>query len=178
MANVMYAGKMISKDVDTYLSNAIAAQPIKDGSLVVLGDLAADTTYDNNGLEYDLYEAAAPVAATDEVVIVDYAGISEGIINGNDYKMGHRLYNLEVPAGVPMRVRRFALHDKFWLGESNFETTPVVGEYAGATAGKFTHTPSATIPQAGYAVKVLLAEDLTTGMRSNGKLYLCEVVQL
>ena len=178
MANVMYAGKMISKDVDTYLSNAVADVAIKDGSLVVLGNLAADTTYDNNGLEYDLYEAAAPAAATDEVVIVDYAGISEGIINGNDYKMGHKLYNLEVPAGTPTRVRRLALHDKFWLGDGNFESAPVVGEYAIAAAGKYTHAPAAQLPNAGYAVKVLLVQDLTTGMRSNGKLYLCEVVQL
>jgi len=178
MANVMYSGKMISDQIDAYLTNAVAAEGVKDGSLVVLGDLAADTTYDANGLEYDLYEAAKPAAATDEVVLIDYAGISEGIINGNDYKMGHRLYDLEAPAGTPMRARRLGLHDKFWLGEGNFDTAPTVGEFAGINAGAYTHKALAALPASGYGVKILVEKDLTTGTRSNGKIYLVEVVQL
>lgn len=178
MANVFKRGKMISGVVDSYLTNAISASVVPDGALVVLGDLVADTTYDANGVEYDTYTATAPAAATDEVAIVDYAGISEGAIAGNEYKMGIKLYGLQVPAGQIMRVRRFGLHDKFWLGEDNFASEPTVGKYAKATAAAFTHTPSDTLPASGYAIKVLLKEDLTTGMRSNGDIYLCEVVQL
>jgi len=178
MAFVFKEGKMASNVLDSSLTNAIAETAIPDGALVVLGDLVADTTYTNNGVEYDTYKAAAPAAATDEVAIVDYAGISEGAINGNTYKMGIKLYNLTVPAGQITRVRRLALHDKFWLGEGNFEAAPTVGKYATATAGKFTHTAANTLPESGYAIKVLVENDLTVGMKSEGKIYLVEVVQL
>lgn len=178
MAYVMYSGKMISDQIDSYLTNGVAEIDLKDGGLVTLGDLAADTTYDQNGVEYDVYEADKPAAATDEVVIIDYAGISEGEINENNYKIGKKLYNLTVPAGTNFRVRRLALHDKFWLGADNFASAPTVGEYAVATASAIEHTPAAALPASGYAVKVLVEKDLTTGMRSNGKIYLVEVVQL
>lgn len=176
--HVFKEGKMASNVLDSMLANAVSTEAIYDGSLVVLGDLAADTTYDNNGLEYDTYEAAKPAAATDEVVIADYAGIQEGAIGGNIYKEGVKLYDLEIPAGEIYRVRRLALHDKFWLGEANFASEPTVGEYATATASAYTHTPASSLPQSGYAIKVLLQEDLTAGMTSQGSLYLCEVVQL
>ena len=183
MANVFKTGKMISNVVDSYLANAVSDVAIPDGALVALGDLAADTTYSATGLEYDTYEAAAPEAATDEVVICDYAGIENYSESGytptnNVIKYGIKLYGLTVPAGTVYRVRRLALHDKFWLGDANFASAPVVGEYATATAGDVTHTPAASLPQSGYAIKVLVKNDLTTGMKSNGYIYLCEVVQL
>lgn len=178
MAKVMFSGKMISDQIDAYLTNGVAETDLKDGDLVVLGNLAADTTYNANGVEYDVYEAAAPAAATDEVVIIDYAGISEGAINGNEYKIGKKLYNLTIPAGTNFRVRRLNLHDKFWLGADNFKAAPTVGEYAVAEAAAYTHAPATAKPQTGYAVKVLVERELTTGMRSNGKMYLVEVVQL
>lgn len=183
MANVFKTGKMISNVVDSYLANAVSEDAIIDGGLVVLGDLAADTTYSATGLEYDTYEAAAPEAATDEVVICDYAGIENYSESGyapknNIIKQGIKLYGLTVPAKTIYRVRRLALHDKFWLGEGNFASAPTVGEFATATANSVAHTPAASLPQAGYAIKVLVENDLTTGMKSNGKIYLCEVVQL
>ena len=177
MAKVFKHGKMMSDVVDSALANAKFDVAVDDGALAVLGDLAADGAY--TGLvEYDTYEGAAPEAATDEVVIVDYAGISEGAIAGNQYKIGIKLHNLKVPAGTITRVRRLYLHDKFWLGEDNFASAPVVGEYATATAGDFTHTPAAALPASGYAIKVLVEKDLTVGMHSEGKIYLVEVVQL
>ena len=180
MAYIMYSGKMVSDQIDAYLTNGVAETALKDGFLVALGDLAADTTYDANGVEYDVYEAAVPAAATDEVGIIDYAGISEGNINGNEYKIGKKLYNLTIPAGTNFRVRRLALHDKFWLGGDNFTapTAPTVGEFATATAGAGTLTAAQAAPQAGFAVKVLVEKDLTAGMHSEGKMYLVEVVQL
>jgi len=179
MAYVFKRGKMASGVLDVMLANAVCTSGVKDGSLLVLGNLASDTTYSATGVEYDTYVATAPAAATNEVVICDYAGISEGIISGNEYKMGNKLYDLEVPAGEIFRVRRLGLHDKFWLGEHNFVgNSPVVGEYATATAGDCRHTPAASLPASGYAVKILLSEDLTAGMASKGLIYLCEVVQL
>lgn len=178
MANVFKYGNMASGILDTFLANAISEEEIADGSLVVLGDLVANDIYDKNGVEYDTYKATAPAAATDEVVIVDYAGISEGKITDNNYKMGIKLYNLKVPAGQITRVRRLALHDKFWLGEDNFDGNVTVGKYAVAAADAYTHAPAAALPNAGYAVKILASESLTAGMASKGKIYLCEVVQL
>ena len=178
MAYVFKEGKMASNVLDSQLANAIAQVAVKDGSLLVLGGLVADTTYSNSGLEYDTYEASAPAAATDEVVIVDYAGISSGDIMGNHVKQGYKLYDLEVPAGEAMRVRRLSLHDKFWLGGSNFASAPTVGKYATAAASSMQHAPANSLPEAGYAIKVLVEQDLTAGMASKGKLYLCEVVQL
>ena len=181
MAYIMYSGKMVSDQIDAYLTNGVAETDLKDGYLVVLGDLADDTTYDTqtfHGKEYDVYEAAKPAAATDEVAIIDYAGISEGEINGNEYKIGKKLFDLTIPAGTNFRVRRLNLHDKFWLGASNFVAAPTVGEFATATANDGRFTAAQAAPQAGLAVKVLVEKDLTTGMRSNGKMYLVEVVQL
>ena len=183
MKNTFKEGKMLSNVADSYLANAIFKAeedlaPVIDGALVVLGDLIKDTTYAADGVEYDTYEAKAPQAAGDEVVIVDYAGISQGEITGNVYKMGSKLYGLKAPAGEIVRVRRLALHDKFWLGEGNFEGAPVVGQYAIATANKVTHTPNAEKQAGQYCVKIIDSKDFTVGMKNNGKLYLCEVVAL
>lgn len=178
MAHVMYSGKMISDQIDAYLTNGVADEDLYDGTLVALGDLVADTTYAERGdVQYDVYEAAKATARAAEVGIIDYAGISEGEIAGNEYKMGYKLYNLTIPAGTNFRVRRLNLHDKFWVGTDNFEGTPVVGGLAvvGAAGG---FAPAAEAPEAGLAVKVLVEKDLTTGMRSQGKIYLVEVVQL
>ena len=177
--NLFFAGKMLSQDADSQVTNAVLESAVKDGALVVLGDLADDTTYmDTGDYEYDVYEAAAPAAATDEVAIVDYAGISGGEIYDNYYKLGVKLFGLEAPAGEIVRVRRLHLHDKFWLGEANFESAPTVGEFAAAKASSMLHDPKSSKPGSGYAVKILKEEGLTTGMEENGKKYLVEVVQL
>lgn len=178
MAYNFYSGKMASDQLDSQLTNAVLEKDVFDGSLVVLGDLAKDDTYDADGVEYDVYKADAPAAATDEVVIVDYAGISEGKIAGNNYKMGIKLFDLKVPAGTLTRVRRLALHDKFWLGEDNFASTPTVGKYAVATAGDFKHTPAAEKPASGYAIRILASKDFNAGTTIYGKQYFCEVVAL
>lgn len=177
MAKVFKEGKMMSNIADVALANAVSTTVLDDGALVTLGNLAADSAYTGK-VEYDTYVATAPAAATDEVVIVDYAGISEGNIAGNQYKIGIKLHDLKVPVGTVTRVRRLYLHDKFWLGEGNFASTPVVGEYATATAESTAHTPASVLPGSGYAVKILVENDMTVGMHSEGKIYLVEVVQL
>lgn len=175
---MFYSGKMVSDQIDAALTNAVCSQSILDGSLLVLGNLVADTTYAASGdVQYDLYAGAAMAADDTEFVIVDYAGISEGQIMGNNYKMGRKLYDLNVPANVPTRVRRLYLHDKFWLGENNFNGTPTVGQFAIPEVGKYTHKPAASI-SSGYGIKILKEEDATVGMSLQGKKYLCEVVSL
>lgn len=183
-ANVFKTGKMISNVVDSYLANAVSEVAIPDGAIVKLGDLAADTTYAANGKEYDTYVATAPAAANDEVVICDYAGIEEysesGYTPNNTIKYGIKLYGLTVPAGTIYRVRRLALHDKFWLGEANFTAgkAPAAGKFAAPAAGVTTLSVADTLSGTGMRIKILVEEDLTTGMKSDGKIYLCEVVQL
>lgn len=179
MAFVMKEGKMASNTLDSMLTNGVSdSLAIKDGDLVVLGDIVANDLYTTN--EYDTYKAAYPTApTTDEVAIVDYAGISEGPIVGNVYKIGNKLFNLTVPTGTKFRVRRLALHDKYWLGEDNFATAPTVGQYAIATNGSGVHTPNASIADSGYCVKILASKGFTAGMTTDSKqIYLCEVVKL
>lgn len=176
MAFVVKEGKMASNVLDSMLANAKAEVAIKDGSLVKLGDLIADEVYGDN--DYDTYKAEFPALATDEVVLVDYAGISEGNIAGNVYKLGVKLHDLTVPAGEIMRVRRLALHDKFWLGGDNFEGQPAIGKFAGISAGKGEHLVADEKAAAGYCVKIIASKGMTVGMKAEGELYLCEVVGL
>lgn len=174
MAFVMKSGKMASNVLDSMLANAKATEAIKDGSLIKLGDLVEDEVYGD--VDYDTYKAEKP-AAEGEVVIADYAGISEGAISGNDYKLGIKLHNLMIPAGAVFRVRRLALHDKFWLGEGNFDAAPAVGKYGILEAGKYEHKVSDEAPTA-YGVKIIAEKELTVGMKAEGKIFLCEVVHL
>lgn len=175
MAFTMKSGKMASNVLDSMLANAKAAEAIKDGSLVKLGDLVKDDVYGD--ADYDTYTAEKP-AAGEEVVIADYAGISEGAIAGNDYKLGVKLHDLMIPAGTVFRVRRLALHDKFWLGQDNFDTAPTVGKFATAEAGKYDHKVAGENPATGYVVKIIAEKGMTVGMKADGKLFLCEVVHL
>jgi len=181
MAYIFDSGKMVSDHNEAYITNAVFESAVKNGSFCVLGDLADDTTYDASGKEYDVYEAAAPAAVTDEVVVVDYAGINELSYAGS-LKYGIKLYELMVPAGVATRVRRLVKHDKFWLAAGNFKGTPTkalaVGKYGILEANAYYLDCADAAPQAGFAVKILIAKDLTVGMKSEGKQYLCEVVQL
>lgn len=178
MAYNFHSGKMYSDQLDAALAGAVFTEDVKNGSFCVLGDLAPDTTYAAAGdFEYDVYEAAAPTAVTNEVVVVDYAGISEGEIAGNNYKMGIKLYDLTVPAGTITRVRRLHLHDKFWLAKDNFTSAPTVGEYAVIDATKYTLAPASSVTS-GFAVKVLVKKDLTAGMSKKDDNYLVEVVAL
>lgn len=184
MAHFIKEGKMISNKLDTYLANAKVynganAIDAPNGSLVALGDLLPDDTYDANGKEYDCYKAAKPSGDNPTgLAIIDYAGIQElADAEGNGYYMGINLYDLTVPAGKLTRVRRLALYDKFWLAEGNFDTAPTVGQYAIGEAGEFTHK-AATALGSGYGVKILDKKAVVTGMKNNGYMYLVEVVQL
>lgn len=184
MANqhLFFAGKMGSQQIDVLLANAYIvdgegeAIEAPDGGLVELKELHADTTYSATGLEYDVYDATKPTAEPKDLALIDYAGVSEGKIAGNDYKIGIKLYNLNVPAGVITRVRRPMLHDKFWLGADNYDFDPAIGDLAGVKADDFKHTQLQEAE--GYTVKVLIARELTTGTRSQGKMFLNEVVSL
>ena len=169
-----------------YMENDEYAR-IHDGALVNLGDLAHDDVYGADSLDYNVYEAIAPQAnhlSREEVVIVDLSSISEGIINGNEYKIGVKLVNRELEAGFAARFRRLMKGDKFWIGEGNFEAAPAIGDVANAKAGQLTFAMGANDPDV-LSVKVLASKALTVGQSVYAKgttpekweqLYLVEVM--
>ena len=183
MAKVFRAAEMMSEDVQSYVIScqyqvASADAPIEDGSFVKLGELKPDTTYAAAGdKDYNVYLASMPTAVTDKVVVIDYPGVSEGSIAGNSYRMGVKLFDLVAPAGRPVRARRLALGDRFWLGEDNFAAAVDTNGSALLTANDVRLTPA---PAAGdnFAVKIHLGKDFNYGQSAKGKLYLCEVVGL
>ena len=186
MAKVFRAAEMMSEDVQSYViscqyqAGGVDA-PIEDGSFVKLGELKDDKTYVASGdKDYNVYLASQPTAVTDEVVVIDYPGVSEATITGNSYRMGVKLFDLMAPAGRPVRARRLALHDRFWLGEGNFDGSVVVGNIAGLEANKTTLKDSGSkeITEGQLNVKIHLGKDFNYGQSASGKLYLCEVVGL
>lgn len=187
MAKVFRAAEMMSEDVQSYVISCQYQEdskdaPIADGSFVKLGELKPDETYIKGGSDkdYNVYLASKPTAVTDEVVVIDYPGVSEGSISGNSYRIGVKLFDLMAPAGRPVRARRLALHDRFWLGEGNFDGSVVVGNIAGLEANKTTLKDSGAkdITPNQLNVKIHLGKDFNYGQSASGKLYLCEVVGL
>ena len=186
MAKVFRAAEMMSEDVQSYVISCQYQEeskdaPIADGSFVKLGELKEDKTYVAAGdKDYNVYLASKPTAVTDEVVVIDYPGVSEGSISGNSYRMGVKLFDLVAPAGRPVRARRLALHDRFWLGEGNFNGSVTVGNIAGLEANKTTLKDSGAkdITPNQLNVKIHLGKDFNYGQSASGKLYLCEVVGL
>ena len=183
MAKVFRAAEMMSEDVQSYVIScqyqvASADAPIEDGSFVKLGELKPDTTYAAAGdKDYNVYLASMPTAVTDKVVVIDYPGVAEGSIAGNSYRMGVKLFDLVAPAGRPVRARRLALGDRFWLGEDNFAAAVDNNGYAILTANDVRLTPASAAGD-NFAVKIHLGKDFNYGQSAKGKLYLCEVVGL
>ena len=186
MANVFRAAEMMSEDVQSYVISCQYQEnskdaPIADGSFVKLGELKEDKTYVAAGdKDYNVYLASKPTAVTDKVVVIDYPGVSEGTISGNSYRLGVKLFDLVAPAGRPVRARRLALGDRFWLGKDNFNGDVVVGNIAGLEANKTTLKDSGaqTVTPGQLNVKIHLGKDFNYGQSASGKLYLCEVVGL
>ena len=186
MAKVFRAAEMMSEDVQSYVISCQYQEeskdaPIADGSFVKLGELKEDKTYVAAGdKDYNVYLASKPTELTDKVVVIDYPGVSEGTISGNSYRIGVKLFDLVAPAGRPVRARRLALGDRFWLGKGNFNGDVVVGNIAGLEANKTTLKDSGSqeITEGQLNVKIHLGKDFNYGQSASGKLYLCEVVGL
>ena len=183
MAKVFRAAEMMSEDVQSYVISCQYQEeskdaPIADGSFVKLGELKEDKTYVAAGdKDYNVYLASEPTAVTDKVVVIDYPGVSEGTISGNSYRMGVKLFDLVAPAGRPVRARRLALGDRFWLGEGNFTGAVGSNGFATLTANDVRLTPAGAAGD-NFAVKIHLGKDFNYGQSASGKLYLCEVIGL
>lgn len=183
MAKVFRAAEMMSEDVQSYVISCQYQEeskdaPIADGSFVKLGELKEDKTYVAAGdKDYNVYLASKPTELTDKVVVIDYPGVSEGTISGNSYRIGVKLFDLVAPAGRPVRARRLALGDRFWLGEGNFTGAVGSNGFATLTANDVRLTPASAAGD-NFAVKIHLGKDFNYGQSASGKLYLCEVVGL
>lgn len=200
MANMatMRPALMASESVQSYLTSikfqentGTTSSPvmeyaeIHDGALVVRGELAPNEPYNTasvtNMKDDNVYLATAPAAVTDEVVIVDLAEVSQGVIAGNTYKIGIKLVGLVCQAGYPARARIPMKHDKYWLSGDCFASQPTVGQFATATANSTLHTPAATAATSGYCVKIEDSRAFTVGNRAaasgyQGILYLVRVL--
>lgn len=181
MAKVFRAAEMLSENVQSYViscqyqeSEVDAA--VADGSFVELGELKPDTTYVESGdKDYNVYLAKAPKANSTNIAVIDYPGVSEGSIAGNSYRIGDKLFDLVAPAGRPCRARRLALHDRFWLGEDNFDGTVDTSKEYGL---KDDSVLLATDSTGTLKIKLHLGKDFNYGQSAKGKLYLCEVIGL
>ena len=191
MTKVFSKALMMSEDVQSYVGStrfyeSETPAEIFDGAFVVLGDLDADKVYGDGAVDYNVYKSSAPTADNQVMVVVDIAGISEGVIAGNTYKIGNKLVDLKAQAGFPVRFRRLAMNDKFWLGEGNFVEAPNNRAYATCTAGSMQLTPSSDAPDGTkFGVKIIATQDLVVGQTvaknaadAYEQLYLCEVVSL
>lgn len=195
MATKVFAkALMASEDVQAYVGSckfgtgtdaSFTAAQVTDGAFVTLGGLALDETYSATSLDWNVYHAYAPTSAAltrEDVVVVDISGVSEGVIAGNNYKIGNKQVDLVGKPGYAVRFRRLQKGDKFWLGQGCFTSAPTVGKFANLTANAVTLTPAASATDAQLNIKVLASKALTVGITVNTvstafeQLYLCEVL--
>lgn len=180
MANETFAkARMASESVLSYLGSVKMDEIINDGALVVLDGLADNTAYGASVLDDNVFKGKKPEAVTDEVVIVDIAGVSNGVIAGNNYKIGNKLVGLTAEAETAVRYRIPMKGDMFWLSDSCFEGTPdlVTNKYAIPTVSSYKHTAVAegATSDAKYVIKLIDEKEFTIGMTKIGKMYLCQV---
>lgn len=164
-----------SKLVSGYFYAEDATAPVEDGSVVVVGDVVNHSVFAGM-LDFDNRKIAFPEADTDRVAVVDYVGVSEGMIGGNLYREGIKTAGLTCPAGRPTRVRVLEVGDTFFTASGNFVGTPVIGEYAVPTAGKGEWTPVAEKAADKVCIKIEGSKPLTQGTVDADTLYFCTVV--
>ena len=189
MTKVFAKGLMMSEDVQSYVVSAKFydtegdAAEINDGAFLVLGDHDDNAVYGTK--DYNVYKATAPTADNQVVVVVDLDGISQGVIAGNNYKIGQKTTDLICRPGFPFRVRRLAMYDQFWLGEGCFTEAPNGKAYATCVGGDTRLAPTSDMPYGGkFGIKIVATQDMNIGQTVNKsgdgyeQMYLCEVISL
>lgn len=162
------------------IHNVVLDVETQPGYFAVISGVAQGKSYGDTILNYSTFEADAPEAVGDIVVVLDPSSVSEVGYNGNIYRVGNELFGNAVPAGVPVRARELRPNDIFYLGAKNIEGTPVKGQFAVLKAsGAFTLVPSADLTtHEGFAVEIINIEAKTTGAVAGFPVIACRVVQL
>jgi hypothetical protein len=164
-----------------YQESAVNA-PVGDGVLAVLGGFYQDPVYSaaygTSFADINTRIATLPTSATQAGVgIINLATV--GTANGMDntvYKMGIETIGLTVEAGKPVRFRKFAMDDTFFIGSENFVAAPVVGQFAIVDpTGKF--LASATKPATGLVAQVVSTSTVSRGVSADVTQYFMLIVQ-
>ena len=127
---------------------------MENGMLVHKGELV------NQVQGTEVYRAVVPTAATiaaDEPVYVignpAWNYDKSSIVNQNEDKYF-------IPAGKIFRVYQLNVTDKFGIADYGIEGTPVVGEYVSLDADSTKPIASATLPDGGFAGRVIEIRDM------------------
>lgn len=171
---------MQSEDVKALLGTGIfykngAKAECADGALVAVGELEDHSIYAGMK-DVNVRKITLPTAETKEYAIVDYAGRSEGEINGVLYREGIKTAGLSVPAGALTRYRYIKKGDTFYLGTHNFAGAPAIGKYGVPTANEDTWTIGEEAAESGLCIKIEATKPLTEGTVDTDTLYFCKVV--
>ena len=164
-----------SKLVSGYFYAEDTTAPVEDGSVVVVGDVVNHSVFAGM-LDFDNRKVTYPEADTDRVAVVDYVGVSEGVIGGNIYREGIKTAGLTCPAGRPTRVRVLEVGDTFFTASGNFDGTPAIGKYAVPTAGAGEWTLVTEKATDKTCIKIEGSKPLTQGTVDADTLYFCTVV--
>ena len=164
-----------SKLVSGYFYADDAQAAVEDGTLVVVGDVVDHSVF-TGMYDFDNRKVTLPEATTDRVAVVDYVGVSEGMIGGNLYREGIKTAGLTCPAGRPTRVRVLEVGDTFFTASGNFDTTPSKGKFAIPTANSGVWTVVNEASDTETCIKIEGSKPLTQGTVDADTLYFCTVV--
>lgn len=173
---------LAGEDVQTYTRSGMyyneeVPADIHDGAVVAVGGPVDHEVYGPNVKDLNVRELTTPEADTDFVAFVDYVGVNKVDTMGVRYYVGDKVAGLYPHAGERTRIRIPVVLDEFWLGDENFDATPVVGQYYTVVAGNTVlGNASATKSTGKLCVKVEDTKPLTEGMVDTGTLYRCTVV--
>lgn len=184
MAKMFEKSLMASEDVQSLLYSGIfyvddAEAECHNGAIVARGDMLEDI-YGNP--DPNLYKIAAPEAATDEVGVVDFVGVSNGDIMGENYREGIKTYGLSAEAGRAVRVRKLMKGDTGYFSAENIVGgTANDGDFVVATAGSTLLTAKASLTnddkKGTYGV-VRFAKPIVEGTVETGTKYFVEFINV
>lgn len=157
-----------------YADDAVAA--VEDGTIVEIGDVVNHSVFAGMK-DFDNRKVTLPTANSTRLGVVDYVGVSEGMIAGNLYREGIKTAGLTCPAGRPTRVRVLEVGDTFFTASGNFDVSvvPEPGKYAAPTTGGL-WLASAEAAESGLCIKIEGTKPLTQGTTDVDTLYFCTVV--
>ena len=186
MARFIEKVNMVSESNDALVRSGVyhvGATPtaVGSGAFVIVDGLMDNTTYAASGIkDLNKLKVIYPGAPTTDigVMVSVIVMVSDGTISGNVYRVGTKTIGLTAVAGETIRFRALGMNDQFWLGDTNFVSTPTVGQYAVLTASSVDLTPAANKSAAGFTVAIDATMTKSQGITANTTAYLCRVVKM